>query len=203
MPIMTKFFATLLMTSFLMVGSAFAVEDVVFVDLQEIFKRFYKTQLAQDQIRQQADDIKIERELMEDEIKTMKEEIEVLRADSRDSALSDDLRASKRDQLEEKLVDLQKREQEMIDFEKLRQEQLEQQNTRMSRKLFDEIHEAIIEHAREMGYKGVIDRAGQSRTGLQLVLYASPKADITADILELLNEGRAATLVEEPEVKAE
>jgi len=196
---MTNFFTRLMVAVFLTAGSAVAAEDIVFIDLQEVFKRFYKTELAQDQIRQQADDIKIEREIMEDEIKTMKDEIEVLRADSRDQALSADIRAGKRDQLEEKLVALQRSEQEMLDFEKLRKEQLEQQNTRMTRKLFDEIHETIIEYSKEQGFKGVVDRSSQSRNGLQFVLFASPQADITADVLAELNQGHATPEVVEPE----
>jgi Skp family chaperone for outer membrane proteins len=200
---MKKLFPSLLLAAGLMGGSAHAADDIVFVDLQEVFKRFYKTQLAQDQIRQQADDIKLERETMENEIKTMKEQIEVLRKDSRDSTLSEEIRESKRSLLEEKLVELQTNEQEMIDFEKLRMQQLEQQNTRMSRKLFDEIQEVIIDFSKERGFTGVVDRSAQSRAGMQMVLYANPKADITADVLAILNEGREDTLIQDPSINVE
>ena len=175
---------------FLALGSAQAAEEIAFIDLQEVFKRFYKTQLAQDQMRQQFDDIKMEREEIEQEVEVMKEEIEVLRTDSRDDTLSEEVRANKRDQLEEKLVDLQKKEQDMIEFEKLRMQQVEQQNTRMTKKLFDEIHEVIIFHAKAKGYAAVVDRSAQSRIGTDTVLFASPEFDITADVLAVLNEGR-------------
>jgi Skp family chaperone for outer membrane proteins len=194
---MSKLFPALLLAAFLAVGSAFAADDIVFIDLQEVFKRFYKTQLAQDQIQRQAEDIKIERDIMEEEITEIKEALEVLRTDSRDKTLSDEIRDSKRNQLEEQLVDLQKKGLEMIDFEKLRKEQIEQQNARMSRKLFDEIHEAVIDFSKEKGYRGVIDRSALSRNGLQMVLYATPKADITGDVLMALNEGRESTKTEE------
>lgn len=200
---MKKFISTLFLTGVLFAGSARGAEEVVFVDLQEVFKRFYKTQLAQDQIRQQADDIKLERETMEGEIKTMKEEVEVLRTDSRDETLGAAVRESKRGLLEEKLVALQKREQEMTDFEKLRMQQLEQQNTRMSRKLFDEIQEVIVEYSKEKGFAGVIDRSAQSRAGMQLVLFASPKVDITGDVLAVLNEGREETLIKDTAINVE
>ena len=123
---MKTMFRSLLLAAVL-AGGARAADEIAFVDLQEVFKQFYKTQLAQDQIRQQADDIKREREEIEAEVKVMKEAIEVLRTDSRDEALSAEVRANKRDQLEEKLVELQKKEQEMTDFEKLRMQQMEQQ----------------------------------------------------------------------------
>ncbi len=200
---MKKHFPALLLAAVLFAAGAHAAGDVVFVDVQEVFKRFYKTQLAQDQIRQQADDIKFEREAMEADVKTLKEEVETLRTDARDETLSEDTRESKRNQLEEKLVELQKNEQEMIEFEKLRMQQLEQQNTRMSRKLFDEIRETVVIYSKEKGFDGVIDRSAQSRAGMQVVLFANPKKDITVDVLTILNEGHEEPLDQEPSVNVE
>jgi Skp family chaperone for outer membrane proteins len=198
-----KYFSALLFALFLAAGSVQAADEIAFVDLQEVFKRFYKTQLAQDQIRQQADDIKLERDEIGDEVAVMKEEIEALRKDSRDETLSDEVRANKRDQLEEKLVELQKKETEATEFENLRKKQMEQQNQRITKKLFDEIHEVIIIHAKGKGYSAVVDRSAQSRIGTDNVLFVSPKVDITADVLAVLNEGREETKAAEPELNAE
>lgn len=200
---MKRLFTALSLTFVLMLGTARAEDPIGFVDLQEVFKQFYKTQLAQDQIRQQADDIKMERDEIEDEVKVMKDEIEVLREESRDQMRAEEVRQNKRDQLEEKLVELQKKEQDMNDFEKLRMEQMEQQNTRMTKKLFDEIHEVIIQYGKAQGFSAVIDRSAQSRIGTDMVLYTSPKVDITADILAVLNEGREPTKEKEEEFKVE
>jgi len=200
---MKKFFPVLLLSALLLSVGGYAAGDIAFIDLQEAFKQFYKTQLAQDQIQQQADDIKVEREAMEVEVKQLKEEIETLRADSRDETLSEEIRKGKMDQLEESLVKLQKSEQDLIDFEKLRKQQLEQQNNRMSRKLFDEIHEAVIAYAKEKNFDAVIDRSAQSRNGLQTVLYVDPQKDITADVLAILNEGREVMPAQEPTLGTE
>jgi outer membrane protein len=200
---MKKILTALFLTTILMLGVAEAADDIVFVDQNEVFKQFYKTQLAKDQFRQQADDIKLEREEIEAEVEVMKEEIEVLRADSRDTTLSDEVRENKRDQLEEKLVELQKKERDMIDFEKLRQQQMQQQNSRMTQKLFDEIHDVVIQYAKAQGYSAVLDRSAQSRSGTETVLFISPKLDITAEVLAVLNEGRETTQVPDTEFKIE
>lgn len=200
---MKKFFPLLIISACLMAGTVCAGDNIVFIDLQEVFKRFYKTQLAQDQIRQQEADIKLERDSMEDEIVGMKEEVETLRTDSRDDTLSDEVREGKRDLLEEKLVELQKHDQEIADYEKLRTQQLDQQRTRMSRKLFDEIHEAVNDYANEKGYTAVIDRSAQSRSGTQTILFVSPREDITADLLSVLNEGHEESLIEESGIEVE
>ena len=187
---MKKFLPTLLMVAVLAAGTVHAANDLAFVDMQEVFKQFYKTQMAQEQIRQQADDIKLEREEMEDEVKAMKEEVDVLRADSRDETLSEEVRENKRDQLEEKLVDLQQKEMDAIEFEKLRMEQMKQQNTRMTKKLYDEVHEAVINYSKSKGFDAVIDRSAKAPIGTDIMLYVSTKVDITADVLLSLNEGR-------------
>ena len=195
---MTKHFSAVLLAAFLSASGALAAGNIVFIDAQEVFKQFYKTQLAQDQIRQQADDIKLERAAMEVDLNVLKEEVEELRADARDTTLSIEIRQGKRDQLEEKLVELQKSEQEMIEYEQLRMKQLEQQNTRMTRKLFDEIHEAVILTAKEKGYSGVIDLSAQSRNGSPTVFYAHPNEDITQEMIAILNEGQQLSGSTEP-----
>ena len=200
---MKRLFAALSLSLLLPLTAAHAADEIAFVDLQEVFKQFYKTQLAQDQIRQQADDIKMEREEIEAEVAVMKEEVEVLRTDSRDLTLSEEVRENKRNQLEEKLVELQKKESDMAEFEKLRMEQMEQQNNRMTKKLFDEIHQSIIQYAKAQGFSAVLDRSGQSRIGTDVVLYTSPKVDITADVLAVLNEGRQSTKEVAPEFKVD
>jgi Skp family chaperone for outer membrane proteins len=194
---MKKLLFPLIMVACLVAGGARAAGDMVFIDLQEVFKHFYKTELARDQIQQQESDIKLERETMESEITGMKEEIEVLRADSRDDTLSDEVRASKRDLLEEKLVELQTRDQEIIDYARLRKQQLEQQNARMSLKLFDEIQSVINDHGKEMGYAAILDRSAQSRSGTQAVLYVDTARDITSELLAVLNEGHEKSAVKE------
>lgn len=171
-------------------GMVSAAEKTAYIDLQEVFSRFYKTELAQDQVRQQIDDIKMERMNIEADVKVLKEDVEVLRADSRDDTLSDEIRQSKRDQLEEKLVDIHKKERDMAEYEKLRKEQMEQQNTRMTKKILDEIHEVVINFAKANGYSSVVDRSAKSTAGMSVVLYVSPKIDITAEVLKELNEGQ-------------
>ncbi len=200
---MKRYFQGLVLAAILSAAGTVWAGQVVFVDFQEVFQRFYKTELAKDQMKQQLDDIKTERDEIEAEITVMKEQVEVLRTDSRDQTLSAEVRENKRNQLEEKLVELQKKEQDMIDFEKLRKEQMDQQNQRMTQKLFDEIHASVINYAKAKGYDAVIDRSAKSRMNTDNVLYVAPQLDITADVLAALNEGRESTRSSEPEFNVE
>jgi Skp family chaperone for outer membrane proteins len=163
--------------------------QIAFVDMQDLFTRFYKTQLAQDQIRQQADEIKLEQDIMKNNIEEIRTEIEQLRADSRDAILSAEVRSNKRVLLEEKLIEMQGLEQEMNEYEKLRKQQIDEQNTRMTKKLFDEIQDQIVMYSKEEGFDAVIDRTAQSRIGINVIAYVDSSADITELVLKNLNEG--------------
>ena len=79
---MTKYRFNILLFSLLFITSVEA--KVGFVNLRELFEGFYKTELAQDQINQQIEEVSFERELRLDDIKVIREEIEVLRSESRD-----------------------------------------------------------------------------------------------------------------------
>lgn len=191
----------LLVAMFMTAGSVRADGEIAFVNWQEVFKQFYKTQLAQDQIREQLDTFEMERKAFEDEVQAMRSEIDTLRSEARDDTLTEDMRASKRDLLEEKLVALQQKEQEMAEFNQLRQDQLDQQNARMTKRLFDEIQAGVIDYAKARNFVAVIDSSASSRVGTDVVMYTSPEVDITAEILAMLNEGRRIEprIVEEAE----
>ena len=163
--------------------------QIAFVDMQDLFTRFYKTQLAQDQIRQQADEMKLEQDIMKNNIEEIRTEIEQLRADSRDAILSAEVRSNKRVLLEEKLIEMKGLEQEMNEYEKLRKQQIDEQNTRMTKKLFDEIQDQIVMYSKEEGFDAVIDRTAQSRIGINVIAYVDSSADITELVLKNLNEG--------------
>ena len=176
-------------------------KEIAFVDMQKLFTSFYKTQLAQDQVRQQADEMQLEQDIMQSNIEEIRQEIEDLRTDYRDSMLSLEMRSNKRVLLEEKLIELQNLEQEMTEYETLRRKQIDEQNTRMTKKLFDEIQEKIVTYSREHGYIAVIDQSAQSRIGIAVTVYVDPVIDITEGILKELNEGYELIDSEEEEEK--
>jgi len=160
-----------------------------FVNLREIFEGFYKTELAQDQINQQIEEVSFERELRLEDISQIREEIENLRSESRDEKLSEEARKNKRLQLEDRLIEMQKVQKELRDFEALRKKQIDEQNKRMQKGLLDEIQAEIIKYGDENGYDVIIDRSAKSSLGTEIVLFVGLRSDVTAFILERLNKG--------------
>tara|TARA_B100002019_G_C21244553_1_gene587586 strand:+ start:398 stop:1000 length:603 start_codon:yes stop_codon:yes gene_type:complete len=162
---------------------------VGFVNLKEIFEGFYKTELAQDQINQQVEEVSFERELRLDDIKIIREEIESLRSESRDENLSEEARKNKRLQLEDRLIEMQEVQKDLSNYEILRKKQIEEQNKRMQKGLLDEIQSEIVKYGEENGYDLIIDRSAKSTLGTEIVLFSGFRTDLSAPILERLNKG--------------
>jgi len=184
---MNRFIIIILFIFFLI--CSFFYEKTGFVNLRELFEGFYKTELAQDQINQQIEEVSFERELRLEDISQIREEIEVLRSESRDEKFSEEARKNKRLQLEDRLIEMQEVKNELRDFEALRKQQIDEQNKRMQKGLLDEIQAEIINYGNENGYDVIIDRSARSSLGTEIVLFVGLRSDVTAFILERLNKG--------------
>lgn len=188
---MNKVFKWVLLGAFIFVGNAAAQNQVVFVDAQEAFKQYYKYEAMQDQVRQQQEDYESEQNALNLELRKLEEEIATLRVEVRDETISEEIRSGKLDLLEEKLVGYQAQTKALNEFTQLRLDQIQQQIARMTKSIYDEISAAVIDYARANNYGAVVDSSSVSRNGFSTVLYVSPKIDITAGVIQVLNKGQA------------
>ena len=163
---------------------------VVYVDLDKVFEEFYKTKLADGQLKEQADQYREERTKMVDDFKQLQDDFKAARDEAQDTALSEEARNTRRSVAEEKLVELRETENKIRRFEESRRRQLDEQTRRVRSKLVDEIKETVTKLARERGYTSVLDASGENLNGVPTVLYFEPKADITVELITLLNKGK-------------
>ena len=164
--------------------------SVVYVDLDKVFEEFYKTKLADGQLKEQADQYREERTKMVDDFKQLQDDFKAARDEAQDTALSEEARNARRSAAEEKLVELRETENKIRRFEESRRRQLDEQTRRVRSKLVDEIKETVTKLARERGYTSVLDASGENLNGVPTVLYFEPKADITVELITLLNKGK-------------
>lgn len=178
----------------LIVPSAQAIDErIVFVDLDKAFNEYYKTKLADKQLKEQAEDFNSERKELVEVYEKFQEDFNTLRGESSNPALTETARDDLRQQAEEKLIELRDQEQKIRRFDETRRKQLEEQGRRMRKRIVDEIKDKVQTYARNQGFTAVIDTSGQSLNGVTLVLYTDKKVDITINVLELLNKGREVT----------
>lgn len=184
-----KKFLLLCVAVFALTGTSFAVDRIVFIDLEKVFNEFYKTQLAKSKVDVQQQDIEAERKIMVDEMTTMNNEVDTLKKEARDTTLTDEIRDSKRILYEEKLLALRAKQKEIEDFTNRRQQQLQAQVSRMSQAIMDEIRQTIVEYAKKEGLTAVIDNSSR-RAAVGIFIYTHPDVEITDAILVVLNSRR-------------
>lgn len=169
---------------------SFAEDRTVYVNLDKVFDEFYKTKLADAQLKEQADQYREERTKMVDDFKKQQDEFKTARDEAQDTALSEEARNARRAIAEEKLVELREAEGKIRRFEESRRRQLDEQTRRVRTKLVDEIKETLSGYAKEQGFTAVIDASGENLNGVSTILYYDPKSDITDALIELLNTGK-------------
>ena len=174
-------------------GSFAAEQTIVFVDMNKLFDGFYKTKVADGKLNERADEFNDERKGIVDDAKKLEDEFNALREDAQNTALSSEVREQKRNQAEDKLIEIREYESKLRRFDESRKKQLDDQSRRMRKDIVEEIRTAIQTYARSQGVSAVLDSSGQSLNGVEQVLYTDGKVDITEGVLDLLNKGEEKT----------
>lgn len=177
----------------LVAGAGVAAElKVGVVDTMRILKEYYKTDLAERHVQQQMDDYSAERDKLLAQHKKMKQEFEALRAESENKALTEEAREKKKEQAEEKLTAVMAFENSIRDKVASRKRELESEGRKIQGELGRAIKEAIRTVSEKNGCTLVLSQGGLLANGLESVLYADPKMDLTDDVLKVLNADKTA-----------
>ncbi|MCD6460778.1 OmpH family outer membrane protein [bacterium] len=150
-----------------------------FVDLDEVAKRFYKTQVYQLQIKEELSQEETNFKEKVDEINRIKQEMELL---------SDDARTEKQKLLQAKIAEAQgSRDRTKRDFQR--------KAINTMNEIFDEIYVEIEKQGKAGGFDYIIRKRLASPTLDQfIILYGNDKYDLTEQIIEALNKGHKEEL---------
>jgi Skp family chaperone for outer membrane proteins len=191
---MSRFLRLLVCVSFFAGIQARGQDDlnsrIAFVNMEQVFEQYYKTQRADRRLKDQALEFNTERSELIEKIEKMEADFNALREEAGDETLSKDGQDRKRSEAEAVLVELRATEQEIKQFEQTRRRQLEEQGRRMRKAIVDDIDEVIKRVASERSLFAVIDSSGPSLNQVPVFLYSDPSSDITAAIVALLNVGQ-------------
>jgi outer membrane protein len=160
---------------------------IVGIQLERVFNEYYKTRRADAQLKAQAAEFNREREAMKQDLEKVNKEYTALREEAQNPALTEEARATRRTQAEEMILSIREKEGQIRQFEDLRSKQLEDQSRRMRRGLIEEIRESIRAYGREKGYDMIVDLSGNSLNGVEVMLYADNRFDVTSEVLIALN----------------
>jgi outer membrane protein len=138
------------------------------VDLSKTFEQYEKTKKYDDQLSSSQTGKEKELTQMTSEIKSLQDKM---------SLLNDKEKAAKSKELEEKKEKLQQLSQQMaLDLRKDRDEKLKE--------ILQDIEKIVQEYAQKNGYDFVFND--------RVLLYGAATADVTQDIIDLLNGGASA-----------
>ncbi len=178
--------------------------NIATVDMQELFKQYYRTNEAQKQINIERARIQKDNNERLAKIREIEENLDKLRKQLEDPALND----SKKQSL---YKDFQADGQTGTALDRERREFLQRRNAALNEKMvqrmkgiLEEIRKLVEEKAKVDNYDYVFDKSGLSTSQVPFLLYTKDATDITAGLLKDLNkDAPAESLPVEGEPKPE
>jgi len=179
----------------LYVGTASAQEaklKIATVDMALLFKEFYQTNIAQQEINVERARIQKDNNEKLTAIRQIESDIRLLKQQSEDPSLSDQKKA-------QVYKDYQAKYQEGIQLDKERREYLGRKDKALNEKMvqrmrgiLDEIRKLVEERAKSEDFDFVFDKSGMSTSQVPFLLYSKDATEITQSILKDLNKNAPA-----------
>jgi outer membrane protein len=199
MNIIRRFFAAAIAASLMTVASAQDSKlKIATVDMQELFKQYYKTNEAQKQINVERARIQKENNERLARIRELEDALGSLRKQLEDPSIND----SKKQGL---YKDWQTQQQEGIALDRERREFLQRRNQALNEKMvqrmkgiLEEIRKLVEEQAKSDDFDYVFDKSGLSTSQVPFLLYTKDATDITAGLLKTLNKDAPAESLPSP-----
>ena len=154
------------------------------VDLDKVFNAHPKTQAAEAELKQSEQAVEAEMEKMVAEGRGLEEEVAKLREAARNPMLTEDARAQKRAEAEEKLTDFQEFQLRARRMQETKVKQLREKLMASRQGIVDELSKDVVAFAQAEGYDLILDRSGMTMNMIPLVSYANPSLDVTEKLIE-------------------
>ncbi len=179
----------------LCLGSAFvagAAENgrIGVVNLEKIFREYYKSRIAEDAIKQQAEVYRTYLMRLNDQLRTLKEEARAARLNSQNLALSEAERKAAVQNAEAKARQVSQKEAEIELYATEGSTSLRKVEQQKREAIMAEIHQEIRRRAAAEGYAFVLDSSGKTMNEQPTLLIYPAATDFTEAVLVELNRTR-------------
>lgn len=191
---MKKIFA-LLSVLVLLTSVAHAQSRIAVVDLRRVFDNYYKTQLADANLKDEAAELEQERKEMIQEIRKSEEEWKKLVDNANDQAISATERDRNKQAAEKKLLEIRQQRETLEQFELSARAKLGEKHRRKRDAILEEIRSLINTRAKAQSYSLVIDSAAESINNTPIILFSNGENDITESILTELNSSASPSVL--------
>jgi len=190
---MKKIIVSALFSISLMAASLQAADlKIATIDIQQVFKNYYKTQEAEQQLQASTANYKSQYDSMTADYRKLYDQANALQNDlNSDSTSSDQAKKDKQGKLRDLVGDIQKKEQEIKSFQEQTARFVNDQSQRTRKGIVDEITQAVSTYSKGK-YTVVLDKSGVTLNGTPTLLYSEGLTDITDEVTKQLNASKPA-----------
>ncbi len=165
-----------------------ADQKLAVVDMEKLFQSYYKTKIADADIKKQAEIFKDYSDKLNDSLVKLQDEFKELRDAAQNIALSEAERENKRVAAQDKYRQLKEKEAELKQYNAEKQNQLKDIYEEKRNNILKEISETIRKYCQPLGISIVFDSSGKTLNNIPSIIYKLPEMDITEIILKEINK---------------
>ena len=190
MTLIRRFLSTTLAVSLIAVAPA--AQDgklnIATVDMQELFKQYYRTIEAKKQ--NNVDFARIQKDANERKakIRELNTSLENLKKQIDDPSINDSKKAAISKDAQVQYQDLIALDRELKEFQQRRGQALNEKANQRMKGILEEIRKLVEERAKLDNFDYVFDKSSLSQNGIPFLLYTKDTTDITAGLLKTLNK---------------
>ena len=198
-----RIFAALFAVS--LATSAIAQEgklNIATVDMQELFKNYYRTAEAQKQINVERARIQKDNNERLGAIRDIEEKLRTLQKQLEDPSINESKKQSLFKELQMEQQSGTALDRERREFLQRRTQALNEKMVQRMKGILEEIRKLVEEQAKVDNYDYVFDKSGLSTSQVPFLLYTKDATDITANLLKDLNKDAPADFKPGEEIPA-
>lgn len=177
----------------LFTGSAVAQDlKIATVDVESLFNKHHRKVTEHQKMNEELARINQESNDRMETMRGLQTQITDLRKQIEDPTIADKVKREKVEILQTKMNEGRAMEQERRDTYERRRRALDVQRQASIQSIREEIMKLVVDYSKTEDYDYVFDTSGLSSNGLPFLVYTKDAADITADIMVLINKDAPA-----------
>ena len=160
---------------------------IAVVDLDRVFKAYYKSRIAEDFLNQQAEAARTYMSQMNSQLETLRAEARRLGTNALNPALTDQARKKAADEADAAMAKVKSKETEISLYANERRREFLRLQQEKRNGIVKDIQMEIKRRAAAGNYAFVLDSSGKTTTGLPAVLVFPAQNDISDEVIRELN----------------
>ncbi len=160
------------------------------VDLERVFREYYKSRIAEDSIKQQAEVYRNYLLQLNEQLTALREEARVARLNSQNIALADADRRKSMQAAETKAREVRQKEAEIDLYASEGSESMRKVETEKRKEIMTEIMAEARRRMTAEGYAFLFDTSGKTMNEQPTLLVFPPGCDLTESMIRELNRGK-------------